>query len=392
MILKKEKDILKIIKKNFILLQKNDFKKNKSKHWNVFSKNFINAFNFEKYWRYFLHNEEGNSNIIMFGKQMDKILQEKDFGKKKYYIRNSIKKELIKEFKGLKKRIGIKFIRNFYEGKIGNPKSLYYEKMLINFRDMKALWHSWKIYKKLRFNLPKEPIILEIGPGVGHLSTKIKKLFPRAKIILIDLPEVNCIQRYYHWKVFPKAKIFDYTSLKKNGLKYFFKEKYDFAILPPSIIKDIKSNSIDLSINIRSMQEMDISTVQNYMTQINRIVKTNGFFYCVNRYMKNSSDCPIKIKEYNFDNYWYFLENQQSWQQPWVHELLAKRTSLQHIKRPKDILSKLHPFDLKRSSSFKDILFVLKNFLCTNDERTYPSSLNVKFKNIYLNLIRRNIE
>ena len=108
--------------------------------------------------------------------------------------------------------------------------------------------------------------------------------------------------------------------------------------------------------------------------------------------MKNSSDCPIKIKEYNFDNYWYFLENQQSWQQPWVHELLAKRTNLQHIKRPKDILSKLHPFDLKRSSSFKDILFVLKNFLCTNDERTYPSSLNVKFKNIYLNLIRRNIE
>ena len=98
------------------------------------------------------------------------------------------------------------------------------------------------------------------------------------------------------------------------------------------------------------------------------------------------------INAFNFENYWYFLENQQSWQQPWAHELLAKRTNLQHIKRPKDILSKLHPFDLKHSSSFKDILFVLKNFLRTNDERTYPNSLNVKFKNIYLNLIRRNIE
>ena len=82
--------------------------------------------------------------------------------------------------------------------------------------------------------------------------------------------------------------------------------KYDYAILPPWVIKNIPNKSLDLVINIQSFQEMNCTTVKNYMQHINRITKINGFFYCLNRYVKDDSDKPIKIKDFQFDEQWYF--------------------------------------------------------------------------------------
>ena len=64
-----------------------------------------------------------------------------------------------------------------------------------------------------------------------------------------------------------------YIEYKKNGINNFYKKKYDFAFLPGWVIKDIKNESIDLVINISSMQEMHLKIISDYMFHVNRIVK-----------------------------------------------------------------------------------------------------------------------
>ena len=390
MLLHKEKKVFQIIKDNF-LLSKKDYPKNiKSKHWDIFSKDFIKAFNYQVYWENFLHNLEGDTSLILWGKQMDKILKKENLknynNKFTYTISTPIRKKLINEFYLLKNKIGYKFIKKYHEGKIGNPKSLYYKNVNLIFRDMKALYHSWQLNNQLKPYLKNKLFILEIGAGLGNLSVKLKKLFPNSTIILVDLPEVNCIQRLYHFKNFPNAKVFDYRKYKSYGINNLFKKNYDFAILPPWIIDSIKDKSIDLLINIRSMQEMNIKTVNDYINHANRIVKTNGFFYCVNRYVKDSSDYPIKIKEIPLDDYWYFLQSHTSFHQFWVHELLARRTFFSNAYPPKKVLKELHPFSLNDAYfHLKQTFFILKNFLWASDHKTYSKSLN----SLLMNLINK---
>ena len=186
-------------------------------------------------------------------------------------------------------------------------------------------------------------LFLEIGSGIGLLSVKLKKLFPNSKIISIDLPEVNCLQQYYHSQAFPKSKIFNYQLFKEKGINNFFKKNFDFAFLPPWAINSIKNDSIDMTINIHSMMEMNVEAVDEYMKNINRIVKKDGFFYCVNRYMKNNSNRPIKIKDYKFDKNWYFTISKATWQQYWIHELLAVRTHLPNVHHSEIVLADLDP-------------------------------------------------
>ena len=372
------KKILKIIEKNFNLSKKDIPKGLYSKHWDVFSKNFKESFNSINFWKNFLHNEEGNISIRKYGKEMDaNINQTRNLKKEKVKINDYIKNDLVRRFNLLKKKVGIEFIRKNSEGKIGNPKAFYYKKLNLTAHDISYIYYAWRIGKIKKF-IGKNPVFLEIGAGAGHLSAKLKKNFPDSKIIIIDLPEVNCLQRIYHWNASPKAKIFDYVNYKKKGLKFFFKNKYDYAILPAWVIKNIPNKSLDLVINTQSFQEMNSMTVKNYMQHINRITKINGFFYCLNRYVKDDSDKPIKIKDFQFDEHWYFNISKEFFLQEWVHELLAVRTNLKNFYSSSKVLNKLHPVGFRNIIlNIKEIFLILKNLLYTKDHRIYPYSLNI---------------
>ena len=303
--------------------------------------------------------------------------------KEKYKLSSFIKKKVTRQFNILNNITGTKFIKKYHEGKVGNPKALYLKSMLLYIRDLFAIYHAWEINKKLKKSFNNNPFFLEIGPGVGNLAVKLKKLFPGSTIILIDLPEVNAIQSFYIFKNFPNAKVYRYKEYKRYGINYLFKKKFDFAVLPFWLINNIQNSSIDLAINIRSMMEMNIKTVQDYMVHINRIVKVNGFFYCVNRYEKRSSDYPIRIKDYSFGDNWYFVESKRSKQQIWIHELIARKTDLKNAYPPNKVLDELHPLPLKNIFGLlKKILCILKNKIITNDERTYHKSINAIFRNI----------
>ena len=142
--------------------------------------------------------------------------------------------------------------------------------------------------------------------------------------------------------------------------------------MPTWVIKNIPNKSLDLVINTRSFQEMTSTAVKNYMHHINRTTKINGFFYCVNRYVKEGSDKPIKIKDFPFDEHWYFNISKEFFMQEWVHELLAVRTSLKNFYSPSKVLSKLHPLGFRNIIlNIKENFSILKKLLYAKDHLIY---------------------
>ena len=385
---KKNNNILTTLKENFILCKK-DYPINiKSVHWNIFPKKFEEIFHYKDYWESHLNTIDGDSSVRAWAIKTNFFLKNKKLNikkKREYQINSYTKNKLIREFHNLKELVGLNYIKNFNDGgTVGSPRFLNYKNIPLTFVDMEAIYYSWVIDSELKNYLKKEPFILEIGAGVGNLSVKLKKLFPKSTIILIDIPEVSSLQRFYQWKHFPKAKVFDYKEYKKNGINNLYKKKYDFVFLPPWIIKNIKNKSIDLAINIRSMMEMDTKIVSNYIFHIERIVKNDCFFYCVNRYRGGDGD-RVKIKDYSFSDNWYFIKSNKAWQQPWIHETLLRKTDIPNFYSPKKTLSKLHPLYLKDVyPNLKEIFFIIKNIIITKDHRTYNNSLNVLIKIFFI--------
>ena len=147
-------------------------------------------------------------------------------------------------------------------------------------------------------------LIIDIGAGYGGLIGLIKRVFPSIKCVLLDLPEANAIQTYYLSKSFPNRKILLFENIKDQARLDFGIENFDFAIVPGNLIAKIEDNSIDMFINTRSLMEMTQSVVSFYFKHIQRAIKEDGYFYCLNRYEKLT-----KFKYYPFDKYWEIAHN-----------------------------------------------------------------------------------
>jgi hypothetical protein len=133
------------------------------------------------------------------------------------------------------------------------------------------------------------------------------------KIILIDLPEANLMSYYYLSSNFPKANF--YTNSGKNDLiTSKIISDYDFIIIPPWVGFDSEIK-IDLFINTRSMMEMNFEIIKSYFLFIQKHIRSNGFFYNVNKLHKNTVGENIDLDKYPYDNKWTVLSSKPSWMQ-----------------------------------------------------------------------------
>ena len=297
---------------NFEYSRKNYLKDFKSKHWNYNNIKKTNLFI--------------SKNLVNFRKNGLSYGMDDQFYKKK---------EALFLMKDLINSCGKKFVRSSLEKKnIGNPKKSY------KYRNFYYTAHELFLIKFLKeldsnINLDKIKVICEIGPGYGLLVSKILKK-TKAKIILIDLPEANFLSHYFLSTLFPKKKIFvskdyQYTKLNEKNLK-----KFDIFILTPwDRFPNLK---IDLFINTRSMMEMNYSTIEKYFSLINRKIKKNGFFLCVNRYYKDTVGYPIEFIKYPFDKFWKIIISKPSWHQKHVHFFLLQRSIKKNIYFENEIL------------------------------------------------------
>ena len=136
-----------------------------------------------------------------------------------------------------------------------------------NRHDIGDLYHAWLILSHLKHLKDSSPIICEIGGGFGGLIAKIKSNVKGAKIILLDLPEVNACQSYYLSQVFNDAIIFGYRDYLEKGISILDTD-FDFLILPGWVAQQLPKNIVDVFVNIRSMMEMSKENLEFYFKAI----------------------------------------------------------------------------------------------------------------------------
>ena len=337
-------DVLKFMRQNYQLANNKQPEHFKSAHWDIFNKNYDQLFDLRFAWDRMLRNALTlGFNDSLLGITNQRFLLNKEnlwtdlqSGDMKDLVSNNTDKKEIEEEKGLLSQIiaatNLDFVIKNCITDVGRPiitrfKLTHKGESLnasFNRHDMGDLYHAWLILSCLKHLKNSSPIICEIGGGFGGLIAKIKLNVKDAKIILLDLPEVNACQSYYLSQVFNDAIILGYRDYLEKGISILDSD-FDFLILPGWAAQQLPKNLVDVFVNIRSMMEMNEENLDFYFNLIQTSLKVGGIFTCFNRYQKTVGSFENKFMFYPFDNDWEALMSQPSIFQPHIHQLILKR-------------------------------------------------------------------
>ena len=356
------------MKRNYLLSTKNNFEGFKSGNWDAFPDGYEGLIDQEQIWPRMLRNALSlgfNDNLLgisnkRFTEAKGDLWKEMKQGEFPDLLddRNlpigaleSAKKQVISLIRATEKS----YVLDNFLGKTGSPQAINLNisdsgknrEFRFNNHDIDDIYHSWFILNQLRNIESPQPLICEIGGGYGGVAAKIKKNIPNSKIIIFDLPEVNVAQSYYLSQEFKGQNFLGYSDFleRKNGI---INEEFDFLILPGWTISEVLGdNSVDTFINIRSMMEMNFKTIEFYFQNIQRALKVNGIFTCINRYSKpvfsEGNQVINYFKNYPFDKNWSSLYSFSSELQAHIHFLIAKREGSPPIFPFAEILKTIRP-------------------------------------------------
>lgn len=337
-------DVFKFMRRNYQLANDEQPENFKSAHWNTFNKNYDRLFDLRSAWdrmlrnaltlgfndsllgitnQRFLRNKENLWSDLQSGDMKDLVSENTDkreFEKEKRLFRQIIAAtDLNFVVKNCITNVGNPIVTRFKLTHNGETLTAYF-----NRHDVGDLYHAWLILSHLEHLKDSSPIICEIGGGFGGLIAKIKSNVKGAKIILLDLPEVNACQSYYLSQVFSNAIIYGYGDFLEKGISILDTD-FDFLVLPGWAVQQLPRGLVDVFVNIRSMMEMSKENLDFYFDSIQTSLKLGGIFSCFNRYQKRVGSFENKFMFYPFDNDWETLMSQPSLFQPHIHQLTLKR-------------------------------------------------------------------
>ncbi len=152
-----------------------------------------------------------------------------------------------------------------------------------NYTANNQVIYSHYIYNILNayadLSCPKK--ILEIGAGNGNLLACMHDNIAGSCIVDVDLPETLSHAILYISELYPDAKIL--MPHEAQGKNF---DEYDFVFLVPGQISLIEDESIDISINTFSFQEMTHPQIKDYFELVQRCSKNGALFFTSNRVEK----------------------------------------------------------------------------------------------------------
>ena len=128
-----------------------------------------------------------------------------------------------------------------------------------------------------------------IGDGYGRFGSILKSIYPNCSVIYINLGRTLVFDYYYTSKVFPNSN----HQLNRTQDKF----SDDFTYIEAERYREFKLEA-EIFVNIASMQEMDMKTINEYFS----LIKSQShpvYFYCANRISKELPDGSI----INFNEY-----------------------------------------------------------------------------------------
>ena len=228
--------------------------------------------------------------------------------------------------------------RYFEETPVGGPRSVNHDGIPMT---QSSLEYTFML-SHLEPYVEDADVVVDIGGGYGGLARLLKKRFPKLRLVLLDLPEVNAIQTYFLSTCFPEARVLTLRDVHERESIDPRALGADFLVLPGQLIERLPQGSFGLVINTRSMMEMDLPTVSFYIGHIQDKLPSGGSFYCVNRYEKKT-----RLKAYPFDDKWYVSHSA-----PWPkfidenphHELVAVRARYPVLGELREHVASFPPF------------------------------------------------
>jgi putative sugar O-methyltransferase len=119
--------------------------------------------------------------------------------------------------------------------------------------------------------------ILEIGAGSGRTSQAIMTFNQNLRYIICDIPPAIFISYTRLKKTFPDKKIKFLFNYKNEKSLMDEINNNDISFIFPHQMKDIQNKSIDLTLAIDCIHEMDKKTIKYYFHQINKF--SNLFYF-----------------------------------------------------------------------------------------------------------------
>ena len=145
-----------------------------------------------------------------------------------------------------------------------------------------------------------------IGDGYGRFGSILKSILPNCKVVYINLGRTLLFDYYYTSKVFPKS---DHLVIRTQS-----KLSDDFSYIEAERYREIKIEA-EIFINIASMQEMNMKTINDYFS----LFKSQShpiYFYCANRISKKLPDgSVINFNEYPWNGMKVLVDELCPWHQ-----------------------------------------------------------------------------
>lgn len=187
--------------------------------------------------------------------------------------------------------------------KIGNPELYIKENMIFTHRWIRHIW-LLNLYNKF-LNNKNVQVIMDIGSNFGALAYLLKKNNPKLKFILVDFPEALSTAHYFIKKEFSTANIASFDDLKDlKKIDESIIKKNDFILLPCFWIEKLEKNTVDLTINIASFNEMNRFWFSKYTNS--EVYQSSKFIFLMNRFRRpaiEENEKPIDILDLKLDKF-----------------------------------------------------------------------------------------
>lgn len=179
-----------------------------------------------------------------------------------------------------------KVLPKLFEPLYGNPLKIRRGPRLIS----QDLTHSVSEYSYIKSKTKIEDNIrvLEIGSGYGRLAHLYKSLGAK-KYVLIDISPALIVAQNYMHNIMPNLKYFDFRPIDNFETVQREFEEADVCFMSADQIGLLPTKYFDLAINVCSLMEMKLETIDYYLKEIDRT--TSGYFYTKQwRLQQNRSD------------------------------------------------------------------------------------------------------
>ena len=258
---------------------------------------------------------------------------------------------LSKAFEGL---VPWQLVERLSESEIGSPPRFSYPKpegsILADPHDLLLVYYARQIGKAWAKSFG--PVrILEIGGGYGGLTAKLQNLWPKATVSIVDLPQMGATQIRYLAEACPNSVMVTASELALDP-SFPFEPEPRLEFITPNMVQFLPDRSIDIIINTRSFQEMNVDQIKLYFDHIHRLsIPGHTLFYNVNRYHKHHKNDRVLLKRYPYDPNWQVMMSKQALGQPALGEIMTLRLGREYTGNVEEVLSTLPETDASAFSN-----------------------------------------